>query len=250
MAHRSKRRGSGLAWTALFVALALLALVGLIGLGAHRGWWSSQGGADAPPAVGVIASAATLLGLYARVFRRDGQLVAVAALLLGVALVGAIAQCWWSDAQAPRLVDISTDLDNPAAFTALRIRRDRIASVTVPHRPGYAALSLEDRWRAVHTDAYRDLKPVVTNVAPAAAIARARTAAEQSGWQVVAADPAHGYLELTASSRFLAFRDDLVVRAQRVASGTRVDMRGVARTGTSDHGRIARLIRQLEQAVR
>ncbi|MCW3798705.1 DUF1499 domain-containing protein [Sphingomonas sp. BN140010] len=250
MARRPKRRGSGLAWAALLEALAALAMAGVVGLGAQRGWWTSQGGADALPAIAVIAAGATLLGLYARVFRRDGQLIAVAAFLLGIALVGAIAQGWWRDTQAAQLVDVTTDLETPPAFTHLMVRPDRITGVPVPNRPGYASLSPEERWRAVHTDAYPALKPVVTRASPASVVARARRAAEGEGWQVVAADPGHGHLELTATSRFLGFKDDLVLRAQPVPGGSRVDVRGVARTGTSDHGRIARLIGRLQQAVR
>ena len=250
MARRSKRRGSGLAWAALLVALGSLALAGLVGLGAQRGWWSSQAGADALPAVGAVASAATLLGLYARVFRADGKLIAVAALLLGAALLGAIAKYWWGSVQAPQLVDVTTDLENPPAFTAIAVRADRIANVPVLNRPGYASLSPEDRWRAEHTEDYPDLKPAVTAASAATVIARARAAAEQRGWHVVAAEPTRGHLEVTARSRFLGFRDDLVVRAQRARGGTRVDVRGVARTGTSDGGRIAPLIRELQGAVR
>lgn len=250
MARRPKRRGSGLAWAALLVGLASLAIAGLIGLGARSGWWSPEAGASALPAVGVVASVATLLGLYARVFRRDGQLIAVVAVLLGVALTLAIAEGWWRNVQAPQLVDISTDLENPPAFTHLAVRRDRIASVPVLDRPGYAALSPEDRWRAVHSDAYPQLRPIVVAAPPSTVVERARRAAEQHGWQVVAADPAHGHLELVVRSRFLAFTDDLVLRAQPVNGGSRVDVRGVARTGTSDHRRIARLIAQLHEAVR
>ena len=250
MGRRLKRRGSGLAWAALLLAVGSLVLAGLVGFGAQRGWWSSQGGADALPAVAAVASAAILLGLYARVFRADGKLIAVAALLIGVALVGAIARSWWGALQAPQLLDVTTDLENPPAFTVLAVRPDRIANVPVLNRPGYASLSPEERWKAQHTESYPDLQPIVTAASPSTVIARARAAAEQRGWQVVAADPAGGHLELTAPSRFLGFRDDLVLRAQPVRGGSRVDVRGVARTGTGDRGRIAPLIRELEAAVR
>lgn len=246
MARRALRRGSGWAWAAMAIALAAAAAGGMAGIGAQQGRWTSEAAVAALPWIAGAGGLAVLVGLFARFGRRDGQIVAVAAILLGLAVAGGIGQYLWRIAAAPQLIDISTDLEDPPAFTRLAPRADRIAHVPLLDRPGYESLSPEDRWRSVHADAYADLKSIAVALPPAEVIRRATELARDRGWEVALADPPAGRLEITVPSRFFGFRDDLVVRARLVEGRTRVDLRGMARSGTGDNGRIARLIRQIQ----
>jgi uncharacterized protein (DUF1499 family) len=64
------------------------------------------------------------------------------------------------------------------------------------------------------------------------------------GWTIVAAEPAAGRIEATATTRWLGFKDDVVVRIRPDAGGSRVDVRSVSRVGKSDLGTNARRIRE------
>jgi uncharacterized protein (DUF1499 family) len=66
----------------------------------------------------------------------------------------------------------------------------------------------------------------------------------RAGWRVVGDDVAAGRLEAIATTRWLRFKDDVVVRLRdRPEGGTRVDVRSKSRIGRSDLGTNARRIR-------
>jgi hypothetical protein len=247
MQRRVHNRGSGLALAALGLSLIAAAAVGVVGLGGQRGWWTAEQAVGSLPAIAVLSVAAGLVGVFARFFRRDGQLIAVAAILICLALIGGIGQYLWRINHAPLLVDISTDLSDPPAFETLAVRSDRIAHVPVLHRPGYERFGPDERWRAVHADSYPQLRTLALPRRPAEVVMRAARIARERGWPVAVADPVKGRLEVTVPSRFFGFRDDLVLRARAQGAVTAVDLRGVARTGRTDHGRIALLIARLQR---
>jgi len=64
------------------------------------------------------------------------------------------------------------------------------------------------------------------------------------GWQIAAVDPAEGRLEATATTKWMGFKDDIVVRIRPDGSGSRVDVRSVSRVGRSDVGANAKRIRE------
>jgi uncharacterized protein (DUF1499 family) len=69
------------------------------------------------------------------------------------------------------------------------------------------------------------------------------------GWEIVAADPAHGRIEATDTTRFFGFKDDVVIRIRPEGSGSRVDVRSKSRVGRSDVGANAARIRAFRDAL-
>jgi uncharacterized protein (DUF1499 family) len=85
---------------------------------------------------------------------------------------------------------------------------------------------------------------------PAAAYARAFAAARAMGWEIVAAEPAAGRIEATATTRWFGFKDDVVVRVRGTSAGSRIDARSVSRVGKGDVGTNARRIRAYFAEIR
>lgn len=248
---RSEAARSRLPVVGLALATTSLGLVGVAGYGGQQGWWTAEQAVGSLPYIGALALAGLLAGLIGRFrgARRHEQLIGALAIVVGLVVVGGIGQYLWRVAHAPPLDDVSTDLLDPPAFVRLPVRADRIAHVPLPHRPGYERLSGEERWRAAQGDAYPDLRTQTVPVSPARVVGALEAAAHRRRWIVVFSNPGGGHLELSVPSRFFGYVDDLVVRARPAGGGSTVDVRGIARTGDSDHGRIAKLIRRIQADV-
>ena len=232
------------------LCLVLLAVFGalLAGFGTGEGWWSYARGLAALTPVFGLAVIGTLVGIYARLFRKGGKGVAMIALLLGLAFAVYLGNVARVASSVPAIHDITTDLADPPAFRHLPLRADNLQRIPKTKRPGWAALAPYDRWKAIHADAYPDLRPLTLAVTPAQALKKAEDIARSSGWQIAAVDPAAGQLEATATTRFFRFQDDVVVRIRPAGGGSVVDVRSVSRVGVSDLGANAQRIRNfLEQ---
>ena len=66
------------------------------------------------------------------------------------------------------------------------------------------------------------IQPLVLRVPPDSAFRLARTAANRMGWDIVAADAPAGRIEATATTRWFGFKDDVVVRIEPTAEGSRI----------------------------
>ena len=186
-----------------------------------------------------VGLAGALAGLVAGVlaYRRDKRLsagIAAVAVIVGLVTV-AIPYSWQRRAQSvPRIHDISTDLENPPAFTAIvPLRADAPNSLD---RPPIVA--------AQQREGYADIQPLTMTATKTEAFARALGAARDMGWDVVNADEAGGVIEATDTTRWFGFKDDVVVRITPWGAGTRIDVRSVSRVGLSDVGTNARRIRE------
>lgn len=92
--------------------------------------------------------------------------------------------------------------------------------------------------------AYPDLAPAAFPEAPEACFARVAAAAKaMSRWEVVAEDAAARRLEAVATTRFVRWRDDVVVEVRAAAGGCAVHMRSKSRSGRGDFGANAKRIR-------
>ena len=133
--------------------------------------------------------------------------------------------------------DITTDPDDPPPFVdVLPLRRRAWTSAAYPG-PEAAALQ-----RAT----WPDITPLVLARPRPAVHVAVRAAMERRGWAIVGDDPAEGRLEAIATTRWLRFKDDIVVRLRDLPGGrTRVDVRSKSRIGRSDLGTNARRIREL-----
>lgn len=135
----------------------------------------------------------------------------------------------------PAIHDISTDTVNPPAFVDVLPRRRWAFNPPEYDGPAVAALQRE---------AYADIQPFVTASPRDRVHEAARRLMIDEGWEVVGDSRPEGRLEAIATTPWLRFRDDVVVRLTEVTGGTRVDIRSKSRIGASDLGANARRVRR------
>ena len=87
-----------------------------------------------------------------------------------------------------------------------------------------------------HAQRHETLGSICLNVDAATAYARALAVARGKGWNIVASDAARGQIEAVATTAFLRFKDDIVIRLSPDNGEIRVDMRSKSRKGKSDFG--------------
>jgi uncharacterized protein (DUF1499 family) len=193
--------------------------------------------------VALLALLAGLVGLWAtRVAAghsgRGQALVGVGAgvLILGIAIGANV-----SAGFPPRINDITTDLEDPPAFTAARsLEANRGRDLTYPG----ASFASQQR------SAYPDLAPIEVPHPPARAFEDALQAAGALGWEITAQDPAAGTFEATDTSSIFRFVDDVSVRIRPTPEGARIDVRSKSRDGQGDIGANAARIRAFRDAIR
>ena len=69
-------------------------------------------------------------------------------------------------------------------------------------------------------------------------------AARGLDWEVVAAVPEEGRIKATDTTPFFGFKDDMVIRINAAATGSRIDVRSLSRVGRSDPGTNAKRVRK------
>lgn len=209
--------GVGFALLAVSLALALVALVLAIG-GFVDVWREGRRGVG-----------------------RAGFACAIAvAILAGPVAMGVIGL------GLPAINDITTDLDNPPAFSqsraVLAARGGR-----VPPDPGPKA-------RTAQREAYAQIGPVLLDVSAEEAYELALETVQARGLQIVEASPPGGRsgigrIEAVDRTLLLRFPDDVTVRVRPRADGARIDIRSASRYGSHDYGANARRIRSLAEAI-
>jgi uncharacterized protein (DUF1499 family) len=241
----ASQRPSGLAQSALYVALVAIGALVLGVLGATAGLLAPLLGFMLFAAAMVLGSILSIpLGLIAIVVTRaregrparPGRRAAVAATAIGAALLVVLALLASRVGGVPAIHDVTTDPDDPPQFVAAARAADNQArDLAYPHGSGDVT--------ALQRAGYPDLEPIRLPVPPDQALQRARAAAEELGWEVVEADESQGRLEATSTSSLFKFVDDIVVRVRPDAAGSVVDVRSTSRVGESDLGANAKRIR-------
>jgi uncharacterized protein (DUF1499 family) len=233
----------------LALSCAALALLALAPLGTRLGWWQYPFGLyRLIPASGFVAVAAVILAVVVLARERSrlrlrGLVMLSVAVVLGAVLV----YVPWHYARVrnslPRIHDISTDLANPPAFSAVLTVRAAERANSVDDR----SAQLAQQQKA----AYPDIEPLVTALPVAKAFdAALRAAQAMPGWSIVAADANAGRIEASEPSRWFRFTDDVVIRVAGDGDGSRIDVRSVSRQGRSDYGVNAARIRAYMDALR
>jgi uncharacterized protein (DUF1499 family) len=162
---------------------------------------------------------------------------------------------WWIAQMrgAPMIHEVSTDLEDPPAFVAVKAQRDRVPGTN----PSEYIAQLQGRGTPIDVPAqqrthYPDIQPVSLDVSPEEAYARARRAARELGWQIVDESQADGRIEATDTTLFFGFKDDVVIRVRTVDGASRVDVRSKSRVGLGDAGtnaaRVRRFLELMETA--
>jgi len=220
----------------LFVALVAAVLLLLAGPGSRMHWWEFRTGFELMRWATYLGLAVAAVSLFAlllpRLRRRSAGKLAIA-LVLALAVVVMPLQGMRTARSVPPIHDITTDTADPPLFQAILPLR-----ATAPNGSDYAG----DEVAAQQRQAYPDLQPLRLPEDPATAFARALAAAQASGWEIVASDPATGRIEATATTRWFGFKDDVVVRVRSQDKGSVIDVRSMSRVGRSDLGANARRI--------
>jgi uncharacterized protein (DUF1499 family) len=170
---------------------------------------------------------------------RRGFGMALVGIVLAIAGFGTVLKWKGQAEKAPPIHDISTDLTNPPPFVAVLPLR-----ASAPNSATYDTATAGKQ-----RTGYPDIQPVTLPVPPGAAFHVALSAARAMGWAIVATDSSAGRIEATATTTWFGFKDDVVVRIQPDAKGSRVDIRSESRVGGSDVGTNAARIKAYESRL-
>lgn len=230
-----------------------LAVLGVAVL-AFRGAEPSEQGLAPILGAYVFVGASLLLAIIAfvRIWQAGHRGIAMAAqaFLLSLVLLAPAAYGVFKLATLPRLNDVSTDVDDPPAFSRSRVVLDARKGRIPPDVPA-------ERRRA-QRQAYPKAVPIVLELPAEIAFEIARKAAVNRGWQVLEAmrpggRTGAGRIEAVARTRILRFSDDITIRVRPRADGSRIDIRSASRLGSHDLGanaaRIAAFAEEVELLV-
>ena len=173
------------------------------------------------------------------------------AIVAALAVLGYLANTFMSTRGMPTLHEISTDLDSPPPFVAIRAIREQNPKLN----PSDYVRELNMRGTKISVPdaqrkAFPDIQPILLAVTPDEAFRIVDQAVGDMGWEKVAAVAADGRIEATDRTRFFGFKDDVVVRIRPEGSGSRVDIRSKSRVGLGDAGTNARRVRALMAKIK
>ena len=236
------RRVHPLAILGLVLGLLALLMLFVTGPGARFGWWHFRTSFNLmryAAYAGAAAAVVSLLGLLLSHGR--GRALAAVGLLLG-GLAFFLPWNWRRDArQYPPIHDITTDVRNPPVFVAVApLRKD------APNPVEYAG----DSTAAAQQEAYPDLRPLMMAMPVDSAFSLALRVAREMGWELVDQNRAEGRIEATATTPWMGFKDDVVIRVTSASGISRVDVRSKSRVGRGDVGANAKRIREYLDRLR
>ena len=250
------RRHEGRKWLA-YAAAALAAFTPLwfmvAALGSKVGLWSwATGLGFLTRTIGVnllyltlaLGVVVLLLGIFLMPRRRRAIVAGAAAVAVGLAGLAWGASVRAKAQSLPFIHDITTDTQDPPVFAgrilAERAGVERVNTLDYVGKtdPGGRLVSV------AQTQAYPDVRPLITDRSPDDAFRRAREVAQDLGWDIKDTDAEAGTIEATDTTFWYGFEDDVVIRIRPGAGGgSVVDMRSVSRVGGSDLGANAERVR-------
>ncbi|GEO13173.1 DUF1499 domain-containing protein [Microvirga aerophila] len=232
-----------LAWFALAVTVMAVLMIRFGRIDYDAGFVALGGGL----AAALLAVGLSIIG-FVRIWQegRRGLGSAIKGLIIASLVLAYPA---WLSVRAvtlPAIADVSTDTDDPPAFSRSRAALDA--------RKGLVPPDVSPEAREMQREAYVQIAPLTLDLGPEEAFALVRKAAENLGWQVIEAVPpggrmGTGRLEAVDRTMFLRLPDDVTVRIRPRVDGTRIDIRSASRMGRHDFGANAKRIRAfLEEA--
>jgi uncharacterized protein (DUF1499 family) len=234
------------------LAVIALLLLAIAPLGWQLGWWHFRIAfftlMQYSAYIAAGAAVVSLIGIVAALVNGNRRSLVLGAigLIAGATLAYVPWSYWHATEVLPRIHDITTDTDNPPAFSAVLPARQA--------EPGSSPATYEGAETAkLQKQGYPDIAPVTTALPPAEAFNRALDTAKALGWTIVAAVPADGHIEATQTSFWFHFTDDVVIRVAARADGqpgSRIDVRSVSRQGRHDFGVNAARVRKYTAALK
>lgn len=160
-------------------------------------------------------------------------------IVIGCVAIGVSAVSWRVAGNVPMIHDVTTDTADPPAFAALLPEREDSWNGAEYGGPEVAVKQREG---------YPDIVPIESTLSAGEAFDRALAVANGLEWKVVEANAGAGRIEATDTTRWLRFKDDVVIRVRHGAGGTsRIDVRSASRVGLSDLGKNAERIREFSR---
>lgn len=218
-----------LAWFALAVLL-LAALVFRTSEPSLQGL-APIAGAYAFVLLALLLAVAAFLRIWQSGHRGVGM--AAQAFLLCVLMLLPVGYGVFKAVTLPALTEVSTDIDDPPAFSRSRVALDARRGRVPPDVPAER--------RRVQRQAYPKAVPIVLEIPAELAFDIARKAALNRGWQVLESSrpggrTGAGRIEAVARTRVLRFADDITIRIRPRVDGSRIDIRSASRIGGHDFG--------------
>ena len=222
-----------------FVVAVISALISLIaGLGTRFQWFFFRTGLEImgiAVIVGLVAAVISIIAIVAIFFTPGNKGVYLCILGLIISIPVAIVPLYMRyEIKVPPIHDITTDITNPPAFVhVLPLRKDAY------NKPEYGGPDVA----AQQTKAYPDIKTLALDMATDKAFSKALDIAKNMSWEIVAAEPKEGRIEATATTFWMGYKDDIVIRIKAHDKMSNVDIRSESRVGKSDFGVNAKRIR-------
>jgi len=136
--------------------------------------------------------------------------------------------------------DISTNTDDPPRF--VEVAKLRAENENPAEYSGAETA-------AIQKEAYPDIQPLVLLDPRTFVFDTALQVAKEMGWEIVATDTEAGRIEATATTSFVGFKDDVVIRVRARSAETIVDVRSKSRIGRGDMGVNAERVREYLAAL-
>jgi uncharacterized protein (DUF1499 family) len=168
---------------------------------------------------------------------------AVAAVLIGLALLAYPGWLGFKAYRLPMIADVTTDPIDPPRYETIARLRTRLANPAA-----YAGLYAAE----LQKTAYPDIQPLTVTVPPRAAFEATRALIVKRRWQIInerAPDRRDGLIEAVAKTPIMGFRDDVAIRIRAAPDGARVDARSSSRYGRHDFGANAARLRTLLEDI-
>ncbi|QBQ53487.1 DUF1499 domain-containing protein [Nitrosococcus wardiae] len=242
--HSSPHPLDRIAFLGITIAILSALAAALSGFGHRLGWWHFATGFSVLRWTALGALTGIVFSLWGAFRTRPGrQRRGFWPALLGLTLslvVLSIPLYWLFIARSvPPIHDITTDTQNPPAFSVLLpLRAD------APNPSHYGGINIA----AQQQEAYPEIKPLRLPLNSQAALDKALAVAHSLGWKVIGVESQKTKggsirLEATDTTFWFGFIDDIVVRITPLDQGSKIDVRSVSRVGRSDVGTNARRIR-------
>ena len=130
---------------------------------------------------------------------------------------------------APAIHDVTSDVSTPPQFVDI-IELRQAANAPNPYE------YQDDGSAQLQIAAFPEIKTIVLTESYDSAFDKALTAANAMGWEIIAAVPAEGRIEAVASTAYVGFKDDVVIRVRDDGNAIAVDIRSKSRMGKGDMG--------------
>lgn len=220
---------------ALFAALiAALAVLGYrLGV---TGFQPALLGLAVGVVIGLLAIIFGLIGTMRAIKAKKSEIArTTAGSALGFLVVMPVLVTVLASAGAPLIHDITTDLEHPPEFVAIKALRTTTDNSLDRLEPQNLA--------ALQEEGYPDLGALLINRSYAQVFEQIVALVKKRGWEIIVISAADGRIEATDTTRIMGFKDDVVIRVRAMGESTRIDMRSVSRVGKGDLGTNAARIR-------